>query len=260
MKPFKFGMLGSTDSHVGVSAVEEDNYFGKVALYERNPHRWDHVVIDYKSDPRRTVVGWEMLASGYAGVWAKENTREAIFDAMMRKEVYATTGPRMTVRFFGGDDFQPDDAMSRTPAAIGYEKGVPMGGDLPTAPPGKPPTFLVGAMKDPFSGNLDRIQIVKGWLDATGALQEKVYDVAWSGDRKPNADGKLPSVGDTVDVANATSTNGSARRSCSRRGRTPRSTRPSRPSTTPASSRSRRHAGRRTTRSVSASGCRTTSR
>ena len=148
-------------------------------------------------------MGWEKTASGYAAVWAKENTRESLFDAMQRKEVYATTGPRMTVRFFGGWEYAAADAQGRRRAA-GYGKGVPMGGDLKAAPAGKAPTFLVAAMKDPEGGNLDRVQIVKGWVDAEGALQEKVYDVVWSGDRKPGADGKLPPVGNTVDVANAT--------------------------------------------------------
>jgi hypothetical protein len=151
--------------------------------------------------------GWSMVSSGYAAVWATENTREAIFDAMMRKETYATTGPRMLVRFFGGWDFVPSDATSRLPADIGYVKGVPMGGDLRDAPSGEAPTFLVAALKDPLSGNLDRIQIVKGWLDANGERQEKVFDVVWSGERVPGSDGKLPSVGNTVDVANATWTN-----------------------------------------------------
>ena len=158
-------------------------------------------------DPKFTVYGWQQAASGLAAVWATENTREAIFDAMKRKETYATTGPRMTVRFFGGWDFTAEDATSRLPAAAGYEKGVPMGGDLPAAPAGKAPTFLVAALKDPLSGNLDRIQIVKGWLDASGATQEKVYDVVWSDDRQPGPDGKLPAVGNTVDVARATWTN-----------------------------------------------------
>ncbi|HET7452920.1 MAG TPA: DUF3604 domain-containing protein [Thermoanaerobaculia bacterium] len=206
--PFKFGMIGSTDSHVGISAVEEDNYFGKVPTYEPNPHRWDHVAVNYKPDPKLNVIGWEMLASGYAGVWARENTREAIFDALKRKEAYATTGSRMTVRFFGGWNFAAEDAKSRQPAAIGYEKGIPMGGDLRRAPSGKAPTFLAAALKDPLGGNLDRIQIVKGWMDAGDELHEKVYDVAWSGDRKPDArTGKLPPVGNTVDVPNATWTN-----------------------------------------------------
>jgi hypothetical protein len=152
-------------------------------------------------------MGWETVASGYAGVWATENTREALFDAMMRKEVYGTTGPRMIVRFFGGWDFEAKDATSRMPAQAGYAKGVPMGGDLRQAPRGKAPSFLVAAMKDPIGANLDRIQIIKGWMDNGGGLQEKVYDVAWSGDREPGPDGKLPPVGNTVDVASATWTN-----------------------------------------------------
>jgi hypothetical protein len=152
---------------------------------------------------------WETTASGYAAVWATANTREAIFDAMERRETYATTGPRMIVRFFGGWNFEAKDALSRLPAETGYTKGVPMGGDLQTAPEGKAPTFLVAALKDPIGANLDRIQIIKGWLDANGEVQERVYDVVW-GDadkRKPGADGKLPQVGSTVDVANAIWTN-----------------------------------------------------
>ncbi|MDP9199023.1 MAG: DUF3604 domain-containing protein, partial [Pseudomonadota bacterium] len=154
-----------------------------------------------------TIMGWEQTASGYAAVWATENTRAALWDAMKRKEVYATTGPRMTVRFFGGWDFVEADAQASDVAAAGYDKGVPMGGDLTAAPADKSPTFLVAATKDPEGGNLDRVQIVKGWVDAKGARQEKVYDVAWSGDRKPGADGKLPEVGNTVNVADATYTN-----------------------------------------------------
>jgi len=152
---------------------------------------------------------WEVGASGYAAVWATANTREAIFDAMKRRETYATTGPRMIVRFFGGFNFEQKDAHNRLPAHIGYEKGVPMGGDLAAAPAGKAPTFLVAALKDPIGANLDRIQIVKGWLDAKGETHEKVYDVVW-GDaarRKPDARGKLPPVGSTVDVKEATWTN-----------------------------------------------------
>jgi hypothetical protein len=152
-------------------------------------------------------MGWQMVSSGYAGVWATDNTREAIWDAMRRKEVYATTGPRMIVRFFGGWDFAEADAQSRSPAFAGYSKGVPMGGDLSAAPAGKAPTFLMAALKDPLGGNLDRIQIVKGWVDAAGARQEKVYDVVWSDNRVPGTDGKLPPVGNTVDVATATWTN-----------------------------------------------------
>jgi hypothetical protein len=197
----------STDSHTGISAVEEDNYFGKVAIYEPNPGRWEHTVVTYKPDAKLSVIGWEMLASGYAAVWAEDNTRESIFDAMKRKETYATTGSRMVVRFFGGWDFEANDANTRIPAAVGYEKGVPMGGDLRAAPAGKAPSFLVAALKDPYSGNLDRVQIIKGWVDGKGGLHEKVYDVVWGGDRKPDASGKLPPVGNTVDVPNATWTN-----------------------------------------------------
>ena len=203
VNPYKFGMVGSSDSHTAMATVEEDNFFGKHSGVEPEPHRWEHVVID-SPDPKFVVKGWQQAASGYAAVWATENTREAIFDAMKRKEAYATTGSRMVVRFFGGWDFTPDDTSTRLPAATGYAKGVPMGGDLRKAPAGKAPTFLVAAMKDPYSGNLDRIQIVKGWLDKGGKTQEKVYDVVWSGNRKPGADGKLPPVGNTVDVRKAT--------------------------------------------------------
>ena len=151
-----------------------------------------------------------MSASGYAGVWATGNTRKELWDAMARKEVYATTGPRMTVRFFGGWDFTEAEAANRLPAEVGYAKGVPMGGDLAARPQGAAgPTFLVGALRDPMSGNLDRIQIVKGWLNADGETGERVYDVVWSdmGDRPAGDDGKVPAVGNTVDVANATWTN-----------------------------------------------------
>jgi len=203
VNPFKFGMVGSSDSHTALSAVEEDNFFGKHSGVEPGPHRWEHVVIA-APDPKFTIHGWQQAAAGYAGVWATENTREAIFDAIKRKETYATTGPRMVVRFFGGFDFTADDAQSRLPAGIGYAKGVPMGSDLRKADAGKSPTFLVAALKDSYSGNLDRIQIVKGWLDQEGKTHEKIHDVVWSGDRKPGADGKLPPVGNTVDVEKAT--------------------------------------------------------
>ena len=204
VNPYKFGMIGSTDSHTGLATAEEENFFGKHSGAEPSPKRWEHPMAKV-GDAEYT--GWSMVSSGYAGVWATENTRAALFDAMMRKETYATTGPRMLVRFFGGWDFTAADAMSRLPADVGYKKGVPMGGDLSAAPSGKAPAFLVAALKDPLSGNLDRIQIVKGWLDSDGDRQEKVYDVVWSGDRSPGTDGKLPPVGNTVDVANATWTN-----------------------------------------------------
>ena len=204
--PYQFGMLGSSDTHTALAAVAEDNYIGKHAGTEPSAERWDHPMAKFAG---RQYDGWAMSASGYAGVWATENTREALWDAMMRREVYATTGPRMLVRFFAGWDFQEEDALSRLPAEIGYSKGVPMGGELSSAPAGKSPRFLVAALKDPLSGNLDRIQIVKGWLDGSNKTHEKVYDVAWSDAdrRKPDGEGRLPAVGNTVDAANATWTN-----------------------------------------------------
>lgn len=198
--PYKFGLIGSTDSHTGLATADDNNYWGKLPTGEPSAERTKH---PFMKTAKATIMGWEETASGYAAVWAKENTREALFDAMQRKEVYATTGPRMTVRFFGGWDFAASDAKGDV-AAAGYSKGVPMGGDLKNAPAGKSPTFLLAALKDPEGGNLDRIQVIKGWMDAKGALQEKVIDVAWSGDRKPGADGKLPPVGNTVDLATAT--------------------------------------------------------
>jgi hypothetical protein len=204
VNPYKFGMIGSTDAHSGLTAVEEDNFFGKTSSSEPSPVRAMHPFVKAE---KAVIMGWEQTSSGYAAVWAKENTRESLFDAMERRETYATTGPRMVVRFFGGWDFEPKDAQSRNPGVIGYRKGVPMGGDLASAPAGKAPTFLVAALKDPIGANLDRYQIVKGWLDGKGQVQEKVYEVAWSAGRKPGADGKVPPVGNTVDVPNATYTN-----------------------------------------------------
>ena len=204
VNPYKYGMIGSTDAHTSLAAVEENNFFGKLPHAEPSAGRATHPLAKFGD---KVVMGWEVVSSGYAAVWATENTREAIFDAMERKEVYATTGPRMLVRFFGGWDFVDADANTRSPAVVGYAKGVPMGGDLPPAPAGKSPTFLVAALKDPIGANLDRYQIVKGWMDTAGELNERVYDVVWSGDRMPGADGKLPPVGNTVDVANATWTN-----------------------------------------------------
>jgi hypothetical protein len=204
--PYKFGMIGSTDSHTSLATTEENNFFGKHSGSEPGPLRMEHPMakmgdLEYE--------GWSVAAAGLTAVWAKDNTREALFDAMERKEVYATTGPRMMVRFWGGWEFEQADANTRLPGEAGYSKGVPMGGDLRKAPEGKPPTFLVAALKDPLSGNLDRIQIVKGWLDSKGNTHEKVYDVAWSESeaRQPDSNGKIPPVGNTVDVENATWTN-----------------------------------------------------
>jgi Protein of unknown function (DUF3604) len=160
--------------------------FGAGHLPQRQPeHRWSAPLADF-GPGRPKIFGWEQASSGYAAVWATENTREALWDAMQRKEVYGTTGPRMIVRFFGGWDLEAKDAQNRLPHRIGYEKGVPMGGDLHAAPAGKAPTFLVAALKDPIGANLDRIQVIKGWLDQTGDVQEQIYDVVWSGDRGPS--------------------------------------------------------------------------
>jgi hypothetical protein len=206
--PYKFGLIGSSDSHTALAAMEEDNFFGKTAPQEPSPERLTKAFVDNTRTGVK-IMDWEVGASGYAAVWATENTRAAIFDAMQRRETYATTGPRMAVRFFGGWEFEPADAQNRLPANIGYTRGVPMGGDLSNAPAGKSPTFLVAALKDPIGANLDRIQVIKGWLDAGGEVHEQVYDVVW-GDadkRQPDANGKLPPVGDTVDVENANWTN-----------------------------------------------------
>jgi hypothetical protein len=206
VNPYKFGMVGSSDAHTGLAAMEEENFFGKTPPQEPSPERMFSKFMD---NPRTGVkiMDWEVCSSGYAAVWAVENTRASLWDAMHRRETYATTGSRMFVRFFGGWEFTAADAATRNPAFAGYMKGVPMGGDLRHAPEGKAPTFLVAALKDPLGGNLDRIQIVKGWLDADNKLHEKVHDVVWSGHRKPDARGKLPPVGNTVDVKNATWTN-----------------------------------------------------
>ena len=205
--PFKFGMIGGTDVHNSLTAIDEDNFFGKHVNQEPRPQRWEHVS---KQGFGKTRYTWQYSAAGYAAVWATDNTREALWDAMKRKEVYATSGTRSTVRFFGGWDFSADDVDTRYIARTGYARGVPMGGDLPAMKKGaSAPSFLVAAMKDPEGGNLDRIQIIKGWLDSDGETHEKIYDVVWgdAATRKPGKNGKLPPVGDTVDVANATWTN-----------------------------------------------------
>jgi hypothetical protein len=195
--PFKFGLVGGTDVHNSLTAIEEDNYFGKHPIQEPGPHRWEHVSKQGFGETRYT---WHYLAAGYAAVWATENTREAIWDAMHRREVYATSGTRINLRFFGGWTFGPADATARSIADAGYARGVPMGGDLPPRGAHDRPTFLVSALKDPMFGNLDRIQIVKGWLGSDGVARERVYEVAWSdaGRRSLDADGKLSPVGSTV--------------------------------------------------------------
>ena len=203
--PFKVGFIGSTDSHTSLATADDDNFFGKHSASEPSPERMEHPFAKFGD---LEIMGWETLASGYAAVWAKENTREALFDAMERRETYATTGPRMLVRFFGGWDFTEDDTSTRQPAEVGYRKGVPMGGDLSKAAEGTSPTFLAVALKDSIGANLDSIQIIKGWVDAEGERQERIYDVAVSDGREINGDGRCPTpVGDTVNVADASWTN-----------------------------------------------------
>jgi hypothetical protein len=200
--PFKFGMIGSTDAHTGLSSSEEDNFWGKMA--------YDSIPANKRGDSLGGVkaTGWDMAASGMAAVWAEENTRQGIFDAMKRREVYATTGPRIALRVFAGWDFLTTDAQLPDLAALGYAGGVPMGGELKSS--GDPKAdirLLISAMKDPKGANLDRVQVIKGWVDAEGKSREKIFDVAWSGERLPTADGSLPPVGNTVDEATASYSN-----------------------------------------------------
>ena len=200
VNPFKYGILASTDTHTSLSAMERDNFFGKLGAGEPGPERFVRGGI--AGEP-----GWKISNAGYAAVWASSNTREAIWDALKRKEVYGTTGPRIAVRVFAGYDFKPGDELRSDFATLGYSKGVPMGGELTTPPKGKAPSLMIVAAKDPVGANLDRVQVIKGWLDAKGATQERVFDTVWSGKRKPGKGGKLPAVGNTVDVANASWSN-----------------------------------------------------
>jgi hypothetical protein len=201
--PFRYGFAAGTDTHNGLTAAEEDSFFGKFVSAEPRPDRWNEDAMKFGD---RVVKGWEMTAAGYTAVWATENTRAAIWDAMQRRETYASSGPRIGLRFFGGYEFEPGDAGDRNVAAAGYAKGVAMGGSLAKAPRGKAPTFLVAALKDPIGANLDRVQIVKGWVDAAGATHERIFDVVWGdADRRRIGDGgRLDPVGSTVDVARAT--------------------------------------------------------
>jgi len=202
--PFQLGMIGSTDSHTSLATADEDNFFGKHSGLEINNEKRANTLSLLGAKKGR--IGWHYLASGYAAVWATSNTREAIFDAMMRREVYATTGPRMQVRFFGGFDFAKDDTGNLVKA--GYTKGVPMGGELPgkDSSDGKAPSFLVSALMDPENASLDRIQIVKGWIDGDGKTHEEVYTVSWSHPDKRTMDaaGKVTPVVSNVDLATAT--------------------------------------------------------
>ena len=212
VNPFKFGMIGSTDSHTSLATADEDNFFGELTWVEPYSNRVMGSWLGPGLAPDIDSWGyfasaWRMSASGYAAVWAEENTRESLFAAMKGKEVYASTGPRIKVRFFGGWDYQTVDAFKPDLAGVGYAKGVPMGGDLTHAPEDKSPNFLISAVKDPDGANLDRVQVIKGWHDQEGELHEKLYNVALSDNRKENWRGKVKSVGNTVNIPDASYTN-----------------------------------------------------
>ncbi|MBK8376268.1 DUF3604 domain-containing protein [Sphingorhabdus sp.] len=203
INPFKFGMIGAGDIHTGLSTSEENNHLGETFILEPSAER------AMRTEKRGSITrfGWQSLAAGLAAVWAKENTREAIFDAMRRREVYATTGTRLQVRLFGGWDFSERDLKGNW-VKQGYARGVPMGGDLRPAT-SKAPSFIISALKDATGANLDRIQIIKGWVDASGQTHERIFNVAWSSPetRKVSKDGRLTAVGDTVDLKTATYSN-----------------------------------------------------
>jgi hypothetical protein len=205
VNPYKFGFVGATDSHTGLVTVDESNFLGD---FGDDPTPADRDA-ELKPDAKRRFIfpAWELSASGMTAAWATENSRHGIFDALKRKEVYGTSGTRIALRVFGGYAFSRNDADAKDIAKIGYGKGVPMGGDLTDAPKNKAPTLLIFAARDPLSGNLDRVQVVKGWVGADGATEQRIYNVAWSGNRKPDAKGNLPPVGNTVNEMTASYTN-----------------------------------------------------
>ena len=224
--PYKAGLIGGNDAHVGVVTPREDNFFGEFANGLPSPDRWKTPLMMVNNDPKKgpLVSVWGEQAAGLGGVWARENTREGIWDALERKEVYATTGDRPVVRVFAGWDFVQADLDRSDFAENGYAHGVPMGGDLSPAPAGKPPVFLVHAMLYPDGPNLDRVQVIKGWLGKDGKAQERIFDIAVSGGRAIGPDGRCnTSFGKTVDVRMQSTRTASAPRSCRCTGRTRRS-------------------------------------
>jgi hypothetical protein len=209
VNPFKFGLIGSTDSHTSIASTTEDNFFGKISPAEPSikKNRFDEQVTGYLPDPKGrdySLYARHTAAAGLAAVWSRENTRHGLFDAMARKEVYATSGTRIKVRVFSGWQFKKEDLHRFDFARYGYDHGVPMGGDLTDPTKGSAPTFLIRAMRDPDWANLDRIQLIKGWTDNQGKMHEKIYDVAVSGDRTIDVNGRAKeSVGNTVNEAMA---------------------------------------------------------
>jgi hypothetical protein len=206
--PYKFGMIGSTDTHTSLNTTREDNYFGKLPHLEPSAERFEEVVVRNTVDNSPVVFSWQMSASGLAAVWARENTREAIFSAMARKEIYATSGSRIRVRVFAGWDFQADEVERPDFARTGYARGVPMGGDLTNGPDGKAPSFMIRALRDPDDANLDRVQVIKGWLNVDGTTEERIYDVACSDDRAIVERRCEREVGSTVEGASYANTIG----------------------------------------------------
>lgn len=207
VNPFKFGMIGSTDAHTSLATTREDNNFSKMPHVEPSDHRVEEAIIRSPVDDRLSSMGGDISASGLAAVWARENTREALFDAMTRKEVYATTGSRISVRVFAGWNFEADEVERPDFAERGYGGGVPMGGDLSDAPRGESPKFMIRALRDPDNANLDRLQIIKGWLAANGETHERIYDVACSDGRAIRERRCERPVGNTVDIEDASYTN-----------------------------------------------------
>jgi len=202
VNPFKYGMAGGTDSHSGLSTADDNNYWGKYSNEEPSKERSFEKALEF---PSGSMMAWKLGASGYTAVWATSNTRAALWDAMKRRETYGSTGPRMKVRFFGGYGYTKQDLTARNMPQVGYKKGVPMGGDI-KGKAGQNPNFMIYAWKDPQDANLDRVQVVKGWLDAKGNTHEKVYNVVWSdmNKRPMSANGKIPPVGNTVNLKDAT--------------------------------------------------------
>ncbi len=205
--PFKFGMIGSTDAHTSLATAAENNFWGKASMLEPGFERVSGAFMPGTPGQPDPIMAWEQVAAGYAAVWATENTRAGVFDAMKRKEVYATTGSRIALRFFGGWYYSDKDLQSADRIRKAYSLGVPMGGDLVGARKEQAPTFMVIAAKDPIGANLDRVQIIKGWHDDNGSLREKVYNIAVSDDRRLDGNGRTTPIKSTVDIESLTYTN-----------------------------------------------------
>ena len=201
INPFKYGVVGGGDIHTSIVSHEEYQHTGEHNLKSGTPR--ERLLEQLPNEPSKIEQG----TAGLSNVWAEENTRESIYDAMDRGETWATSGPRITVRVFAGFGFNADNMQRADWVEKGYSEGVPMGGELSGAAQGQTPSLMIWALKGPNSGNLDRVQVIKGWIDDKGEAHDKIYNVAWSGDRQTNAKGKLAAVGNTVDISNASYTN-----------------------------------------------------